>query len=345
MGRRTIVLVVALLLAALSAYAVFNYLSSVEDDIRGEILEVEVFRATRSMPTGTPGTQAQANIAEDTALSENISFEGSTILCTGPVNPQSPAEQEACADNPSNLGDVLRGKVTAGPISKGQLITTEMFIEEVELRSVSLSESLPQGTVAIAIRPSDVGSAGGFIRPGDKVNIIASDNVDITQTLRFLEDPELRQLLADAGFIVPFTDIQLPEAPTVPLFPVLPPEGQIVEETPPDPVAAFVSTVRPSFEFTQTVMQNLEVLAVGADTRPSPLGTGLAPQGSQILVLQVTSEQAEEIQFIATNTSIALTLLPSEFPYTEIESRGVIIDDIFDLLIRIQDELEAAFGS
>ena len=183
MGRRTIVLVVALLLAALSAYAVFNYLSTVEENIRGEIEEVKVFRATRSMPTGVPGAQAQANIEESRALRENIDFEGSTILCTGPVDPQSPAEQEACADNSSNLGDVLRGKVTAGPISEGQLITTHIFIEEIELRSVSLSESLPQGTVAIAIRPSDVGSAGGFIRPGDKVNILASDTVDITQTL------------------------------------------------------------------------------------------------------------------------------------------------------------------
>ena len=131
----------------------------------------------------------------------------------------------------------------------------------------------------------------------------------------------------------------------MPQFPVVPPESPTVEETPTDPLSAFVSTINPSFAFTQTVMQNVEVLAVGADTRPSPLGTGLAPQGSQILVLEVTPEQAEKIQFITQNTSISLTLLPSEFPYTPFEARGVIIDDIFDLLIRIQEELEAAFGS
>jgi Flp pilus assembly protein CpaB len=346
MGRRTIVLVIALLLAALSAVAVFNYLSNVEDDIRGDIEEVVVFRATRGIPTGTPGSQAQGSIAESTALVVNVEFEGSVILCTGPAT--SGGSPDACLNNPNNLGDVLRGKVSAGPISRGQLITTQMFIEEIELRSVSLSESLPQGKVAIALRPSDVASAGGFIRPGDKVNLIASDTVNISQTLQFLADPELRQLLADAGFVVPFTDIALPEPPTTTLPPVVPPNGAPVgedEPPPPDPLQAFIGTLDPSFAFTQTVMQNLEVLAVGADTRPSPLGTGLAPQGSQILVFEVTPEQAEKLQFIQNNTSIALTLLPSEFPYTPFEARGVIIDDIFDLVIRIQDELEAAFGS
>lgn len=344
MGRRTIVLVVALLLAALSAFAVFNYLTSVEDDIRGDIVEVNVFRATRGIPQGTVGNQASSAIEEGTALAENIVFEGSRILCTGPRNPDDP--QDICVNNPSNLGDVLNGKVAAGPISAGQLITTDMFIEPIELQSVSLSESLQEGTVAIAIRPSDVASVGGFIRPGDRINLLASDTVDVTQTLQFLTDPELRQLLIDAGFIVPFSDLELPE-PTEPEFPVAPadPTAPEDEEEPASPLEAFVSTIPASFQFTQTVMQDLEVLAVGADTRTSPLGTGLTPQGSQIVVLEVTFEDAEKIQFIQNNTSFAFTLLPSEFPYTIKESRGVVIDDIFDVVTRLEEQLEVAFGS
>ena len=38
-------------------------------------------------------------------------------------------------------------------------------------------------------------------------------------------------------------------------------------------------------------------------------------------------------------------LLPSEFPYTIKESIGVVIDDIFDIVPRIERLLEAAFGS
>lgn len=337
------VLVVALLLAGLSAFAVFNYLSSVEDDIRGDILEVKVFRATRAISQGDPGSQVAAFIEESTALKENIVFEGSTILCTGPVNADDPAD--VCINNPANLGDVLNGRVAAGPISAGQLITPQMFITPVELQSISLPQSLPQGTVAIAMRPSDVASVGGFIRPGDRINIIASDTVDITQTLEFLTNPALRQLLADAGFIVPFSDITLPEPEPTPLFPVVPGDPTVIDEEPTDPLAAFVGTIPTSFAFTQTVMQDLEVLAVGSDTRPSPLGTGLSPQGSQILVLELTFDDAEKLQFIQNNTTIALMLLPSEFPYTIKESRGVIIDDIFKVARRIEDELEAAFGN
>ena len=62
MGRRTIVLVVALALAALSAFAVFNYLNSVEDDIRGDIVEVKVFRATQGIP---PRHARQSSLGSD----------------------------------------------------------------------------------------------------------------------------------------------------------------------------------------------------------------------------------------------------------------------------------------
>ena len=107
----------------------------------------------------------------------------------------------------------------------------------------------------------------------------------------------------------------------------------------------FVETFPNSIQFTQTVLQNIEVLAIGADTRPSPLGTGLEPQGSQIVVLEVTPEQAEQVEFAEQYTSIELALLPSEFPYTEFEARGVLVDDLFDVVTRIQEQLEAAFGS
>jgi hypothetical protein len=123
--------------------------------------------------------------------------------------------------------------------------------------------------------------------------------------------------------------------------PGLPPEGDEVV----DPVTEFVETIPNSIQFTQTVLQNIEVLAIGADTRPSPLGTGLEPQGSQIVVLEVTPEQAEQVEFAEQYTSVELALLPSEFPYTEFEARGVLVDDLFDVVTRIQEQLEAAFGS
>ena len=45
MGRRTLVLAIAVLLAAVSGYALFSYLTSVEDDIKSGISEVIVYWA------------------------------------------------------------------------------------------------------------------------------------------------------------------------------------------------------------------------------------------------------------------------------------------------------------
>ena len=137
-----------------------------------------------------------------------------------------------------------------------------------------------------------------------------------------LTDPELRELILGSA-----------DAPIVTGG-----EGETGGEQPVDTTAFLNSSV----EFTQTVLQNLEVLAIGADTRPSPLGTGLQPQGTQIVVLEVTPEQAELIEYADNFTTVSLTLLPDPetFPYTEFEARGVFIDDLLDLVPRIQELLE-----
>jgi Flp pilus assembly protein CpaB len=92
------------------------------------------------------------------------------------------------------------------------------------------------------------------------------------------------------------------------------------------------------------VLQDVEVLAVGPDTRPSPLGTGLTPAGAQIVVLEVTPEQAEKIEFAKQYTSVALSLIPSgeDTVYSVFEARGVIVDDLLSLIDRIREQFEEA---
>ena len=81
---------------------------------------------------------------------------------------------------------------------------------------------------------------------------------------------------------------------------------------------------------------------MGADTRDARLGTGLEPQGTAIVVLEVTPQQAELIEWARQFTTVSLSLLPDpeQFPYTEFEARGVFVDDLFDLVPRIQELLE-----
>jgi hypothetical protein len=97
-------------------------------------------------------------------------------------------------------------------------------------------------------------------------------------------------------------------------------------------------------DFLQTFMQDVEVIAVGPDTLPARIPTGLTPQGAQIIVLQVTPQQAELIQFAKDYSSVSTMLLPADVPYTPFDSVGVIIDDLFTLVDRIQAQLEDTLG-
>ena len=327
MGRRTIVLVIALVLAAVSGFAIWRYLSSIESEIRADISEVRVYRTTELIETGTPGEDSQGNIEEALALRESVVFEGSTVLCLGPADQNEGGDPNAvgCPENPRDLEATLAGNVAAGPISEQQVITTDQWISPSEIADISLSESLEQGKVAVAFRPDEVSAVGGFIRPGDQINLMASASVPINQFLAIVSDPELRELVLGGAFVGGGTTGA-----------EIDPEG--------DTVAELAATLPGSMDFLQTFMQDVEVIAVGPDTLPARIPTGLTPQGAQIIVLQVTPQQAELIQFAKDYSSVSTMLLPADVPYTPFDSVGVIIDDLFTLVDRIQAQLEDTLG-
>ncbi|MFO7699038.1 MAG: hypothetical protein R6W79_00330, partial [Acidimicrobiia bacterium] len=68
MGRRTLVLIIAVALAAISGFAIYQYLTGVEDDIRANIAEVGVYRATETITAGLAGSEARPLIEASTAL-------------------------------------------------------------------------------------------------------------------------------------------------------------------------------------------------------------------------------------------------------------------------------------
>lgn len=323
MGRRTLVLVIAVALAAISGYAVWQYLSSVGDQAAAEFSEVEVYRATEQITAGTAGEEAQALIDTSTALRNQVVFEGSTILCTGAVGENATADPNefGCPENPKDLNVVLDGKLAAGPIAAGQLITSGSFALGSELQQ-ALSDSIAPGKVAISISVDTSTASGGFIRPGDNVNILASASLSPLSFLEVISNDELRDLLVEAG------------ATTEEAVEVAPPADGEVSTGPTNLAGAIPS----SFDVTQTILQNVQVLAVGADTRPAPLETGLEPLGG-VVVFEVTPLEAEQIEYARQYTSIALSLLPKNGDYVPYDAQPVVVDDIFGLLDRIQAQL------
>ena len=323
MGRRTLVLVIAVALAAISGYAVWQYLSSVGDDAAAEFTEVEVYRATEEIVAGMPGEDATAFIETSTALRSQVVFDDSTIVCTGAVGANADGDPSiyGCTSNPSDLNVVLDGKLAAGPIAAGQLITTGSFRLGSELQQ-ALSDSIAPGKVAVSISVDLSAASGGFIRPGDNVNILASAALSPLNFIEVISNEELRDLLVEAGASVDEVDEAVETVP-------------VAEETGPSNLAGAIPS---SFDVTQTILQNVQVLAVGDDTRPAPLETGLTPLAG-IVTFEVTPQEAEEIEYARQYTSLALSLLPKEGDYVPYDAQPIVVDDIFGLLDRIQAEL------
>lgn len=325
MGRRTLVLVIAVLLAGISGFALYQYLTSVEDDIRSDISEVIVYRATLDIEARTPGIDAEPNISESTALRQNVVFEGSNILCIGAAgdNATKDPNEFGCPRNPSDLASVLDGNVAAGPISAGQLITQSSFVDVADTET-RLNESIAEGKVAISLLLDGPSASGSFIRPGDNVNILASADLSPFDFVTMVSNDELRDLF--------FEDLT-EEDPA----PADPAED---DGTPTNLLEALPTT----YSITETILQEIQVLAVGPDTRPAPLATGLEPQGAQIYVFEVTPQQAEIIEYAKQYTTVALALLPSDSTYVPYDAQPVVVDDLFGLLDRISAELGLVLG-
>ncbi len=326
MGRRTLVLVIALALAAISGYAVWQYLTSVEEGVAADFSEVEVYRATEPIASGTPGEEARPMIALSTALRQRVVFEESTVLCTGAVgdNASKDPSTYGCAQNPGDLNLVLDGKVAAGPIAAGQLITTGSFAASRDLQQ-KLSDSIAPGKVAIAVSVDTTTASGGYIRPGDNVNILASASLSPLSFIEVISNDELRDLLVQAGA-------------TAEEVPVDEGAGDDTEPTEPTGPSNLAGAIPTSFDVTQTILQNVQVLAVGSDTRPAPLDSGLEPLGG-VVVFEVTPQEAEQIEWARQYSSIALSLLPGGSEYVPYDSQPIVVDDIFGLLDRIEAQL------
>lgn len=259
MSRRTLVLLLALGLAALAAFSIWRYLETVESSVRAGITEVRIYRATAPIDPGTTGANAVDLIEESTALADNIVFEGSTIICVGPVNRDaSDANLTICDANPSDLIDALDRRVAVGRISAGQLITTEMFVQPEDLEVDTLSREIPQGKVAMALEPGDVASVGGYIKPGDHVNLLASFTLDTTSLNALLADPLTRDIVLEG------TNLSGLLTTTAPQDPEFDEEGNPIPQEPTtDALTRFAQSLPTEIEFTQTILQDLPVLAVG----------------------------------------------------------------------------------
>ena len=185
MGRRTLVLIVALLLAGIAAFAVWQFLSNVEEEKEAELLLRAVYRVSGG--TITEGTEGSLVLSQERAVA---SEEETRFL---PDNAIGTLEE---------LTATLTGRVAAGPISNNSILTTDQWVE-LTADIKPLAERIPEGKQAITIGVDNIQGVNGFIEAGDRINIIVTLTAPIEQIAEeviaseTLTEEELRALEAE----------------------------------------------------------------------------------------------------------------------------------------------------
>lgn len=153
--RRTLILVAAICIGALSSFLVWNYVNGVEDDALDGAEQVPVYLVKQTIPRSTPGLEAQAYIAQ-----ENIprKFKPANAI----TNPED-----------------LAGQVALNDLVVNQVVVTDMFVDASDPSArQSFAERLTKvrntDQVAITLSLDQVRGVAGLMRPGDYVNIMVT---------------------------------------------------------------------------------------------------------------------------------------------------------------------------
>ena len=150
MGRRTLLLVAALLIAALGTALVFVYVGNVDARAREGQAAVEVWVATKEIPLGT--SVAQAN--SDGAL--GIKQVAQVDVVDGALGDLEP----------------IASQVALSTIYPGEQILLNKFGEEAEASSVFAA--MPEGTLAVPVQLAEANKINTFVRPGQDVAVFVT---------------------------------------------------------------------------------------------------------------------------------------------------------------------------
>ncbi len=305
MGRRAIVLVIALALAGIAAFAIFQYLSGIQSEIEAGQVQVPVFRAVQPIAEGTEGSfilqGAGALYEEGTEQQEDLPADAITT--------------------PNELNDVLGGRVSAGPISANGILTRNQWVE-LSVEITPLAELIEPGFQAITISPGGIQGVNGFVEAGDLINAIISLDIEFNLTA----------LGQESDFGIPVEE-GTEEAADEEEIQTVSYTRYVLQGL---RVLAVGSDVRPDPEADLTVEVD-----DGADTNAQVQVEGEegAVANSTVFTLEVDHETAERLVFAQAAGQLYYTLNPTD-EFEEVLTRGVTIENLFE-----GDLVEDIFGN
>lgn len=306
MGRRSIVLIVAMLLAGLAAFSIWRVLDEAQTSAREGTALVKVYRAQAFIAEGTDGALVISS-ALAIASEENLDF-----------LPENAITSE------DELRAVLTGRVAAGPISANSVLTSDSWVaitEEIR----PMSEVISQNRQAMTITAPSERGVNGFIQPGDSVNVI------VTTSLRVFGESAV-----DAGFDEltdedQATEAQQEDAPDA--------SEQTLQFT------RFVMQGVPVLAVGKEIAADedapVQITADVVDPN-APVVEEETDATTNLITLEVTPDQAERLAFSFETGSVWLTLVPADF--TPARTEGVIFENLFQdfgILTTLFPDLEA----
>jgi pilus assembly protein CpaB len=151
MGRRTLLLIAALVVAALGTVLIFVYVNNADDRAQADAAPVDVLVATQQVAAGTTAADA----------SNNGAFEIQTV-------PSSAAAEGALTDI-----TIISDQVALAPIFPGQQILAQMFGAP---GGATDGLSVPKDRLAMSVQLGDPERVAGFVAPGSDVTIFYTEN-------------------------------------------------------------------------------------------------------------------------------------------------------------------------
>ena len=305
MGRRAIVLVIALALAGIAAFAIFQYLQGIEDEVQAGQVQVPVFRAIQPIAEGTEGS---------------FILQGAGALYEDSTEQQQDLPADAIT-TPNELNDVLSGRVSAGPISANGILTRNQWVE-LSVEITPLAELIEPGFQAITISPGNIQGVNGFVEAGDLINAIISLDIEFNLTA----------LGQESDFGIPVEDTGEDAGAAEEEIETVSYTRYVLQGL---RVLAVGSDVRPDPDADPTV----EVDDGATNAQVQAEGEGGAVANSTVFTLEVDHETAERLVFAQNAGQLYYTLNPKD-EFEEVLTRGVTIENLFE-----GDLVEDIFGN
>jgi pilus assembly protein CpaB len=155
-ARRTVIVVVAIIVAAVAAFSTYAWLNGVQDRAYKDAKLVRVFKVTKDIEKGTAGEQA--------LQSESIKSD---------KGPQEFRPATALTDI-----NVIRGKVALTKLAAGQIVVDGMFVDP-RTAQVTAAQRIPAGQVAVTVSVDEVKGVAGLLVPGDRVDIMVANGPNL----------------------------------------------------------------------------------------------------------------------------------------------------------------------